>query len=160
MSEQSEAIGNQLRDLWQRDVLAQAYSQDEVTLRRLLQDIDEVLPMLADFETRFDIVARPATEIEIGDHLAAVRHNFHNSKATGLYADIMTDRAVAKAPSFAAIEWASRACIDNLKFMPVTAEVLEAIASAQTRLNSIRDIITTLPARRDNIAKRISNGRD
>jgi hypothetical protein len=34
--------------------------------------------------------------------------------------------------------------------------VLELIASAQSRLNSIRDIITTMPAHRDNIAKRLA----
>jgi hypothetical protein len=41
----------------------------------------------------------------------------------------MIERAIAKAPSFAAIEWAARDCIDTLKFMPVTAEIFELIAS-------------------------------
>jgi hypothetical protein len=156
MSEEVETIGNRLCELWERDVVAQAYSHDRVKLRRLLQDIDATLPMLDDLGHRFEVVARPATEIEIGDHLAAMRVNFHNSKAVGGYANIMVDRAIAKAPSFAAIEWATRSCIDNLRFMPVTAEVLELIASAQSRLNSIRDIIATLPARRNNIAKRLA----
>jgi hypothetical protein len=47
-----------------------------------------------------------------------MRVNFHNSKAVGGYASIMVDRAIAKAPSFAAIEWATRSCIDHMKFMP------------------------------------------
>ncbi|NUU44553.1 hypothetical protein [Tardiphaga robiniae] len=156
LSEEFENTGERLLDLYRRDVIANAYDNaDPDTLRRLMQDVDGILPTLADLRDRFAVIARPATEVEIGDHLAVMRLNFHNSKAAGAYASIMVDRAIAKAPSFAAIEWATRDCIDTRKFMPVTAEVLEMIANAQGRLNSIRDVIATLPARRAAMAKRI-----
>jgi hypothetical protein len=41
--------------------------------------------------------------------------------------------------------------------MPVTAEVLEALEEAQRRVNLVRDIVTTLPARRARLAHRIAD---
>jgi hypothetical protein len=37
--------------------------------------------------------------------------------------------------------------------MPVTAEVLEAIAAAQWRVELVRDIVASLPARRRRLAQ-------
>jgi hypothetical protein len=156
VSEQIENRADQLRKIWERDVTRR--DDDTREGRKLLADMDEIMPGLAAYAERLASVCRPAVQREISEHLIAIRRNFHNSKATGEgYARVLVERLEAKQPSFAALEWATRAIIDYRKFMPVTAEVLEALEEAQRRVNLVRDIVTTLPARRARLAHRIAD---
>jgi hypothetical protein len=157
VSEDVEKRSDRLRSIWERDVTMR--DDDLVEAREVLAEIDEVMPGLGGYAARLASIARLAEPREISEHLIAIRLNFHNSKATGEgYARIMVERVEAQAPSFAALEWATREIIDHQRFMPVTAEVLEALAAAQRRVDTVRDIVTTLPARRDKLARRIAQG--
>lgn len=154
VSEQIERSGNHLRKLWERDVVLRA--DDLQDARTLLADIEQIMPGLNRFSSQLDSVLRPADQNEIADHLIAIRLNFHNSKATGeAYGRIMTERVEARRPSVAALDSATREIIDRRKFMPVTAEVLEALEEAQRRFDLLRDIVRTLPARRERLLKAI-----
>ena len=154
ISEQIETSSERLRKIWERDVVLRDGDVSEA--RKLLADIDEMLPGLDRFEAKLNSILRPADQNEIAEHLIAIRLNFHNSKATGEgYGRIMTDRVEAKRPSFAALEWATREIVDGRKFMPVTAEVLEALDEAQRRVDLVRDIVATLPARRARLMQRL-----
>ena len=153
-SEQVEGSSDRLRKIWERDVVLRDGDVSEA--RKLLADIDEMIPGLDRFAAKLNAILRPADQNEIAEHLMAIRLNFHNSKATGEgYGRIMTDRVEAKRPSFAALEWATRDIIDRRKFMPVTAEVLEALDDAQRRVNVVCDIVATLPGRRARLAQRL-----
>ena len=154
VSEQVERRSARLMQLWERDVLRR--SDDLHEANKLLTEIDEVMPGLEAYAARLDSITRPANEEEVAQHLIAIRLNFHNSRASGEgYGRIMTDRVIAKQPSFAALEWATRYIIDNHKFMPLTAEILEAIDSASTRLQRVVDLVRTLPARRQRLIQMI-----
>jgi hypothetical protein len=154
-SEQIEGSSERLRKIWERDVVLRDGDLPEA--RKLLADIDEIMPGLDRFAARLNSIARPADPTQIAEHLIAIRLNFHNSKATGEgYGRIMTERVEARRPSFAALEWATRDIIDRRKFMPVTAEVLEAIDEAQRRVDLVRDIVATLPSRRERLAQRVA----
>ena len=147
VSEQVESRGGRLRQIWERDVTM--HEDDLLEARKLLAEIDEMMPGLDTFAARLASILRPAEHREISEHLIAIRLNFHNSKATGEgYARIMVERVEARAPTFAALEWATREIIDTRKFMPVTAEILEALASAQGRVELVRDIVVPSPSER------------
>jgi hypothetical protein len=157
VSEQVESRSERLRKIWERDVTLRDGDLQEA--RKLLAEIDEIMPGLDAYAARLASISRPADQREISEHLIAIRLNFHNSKATGEgYARIMVERVEAKQPTFAALEWATREIIDKRKFMPVTAEVLEAIAAAQWRVELVRDIVASLPARRRRLAQVIDAG--
>ena len=154
ISEEVERRSSRLCKIWERDVTRRGDDLHEA--RKLLVEIDEVMPGLGAYEARLNTVLQPANSEEIAQYLIAIRANFHNSKATGeLYGRIMTERVAAKQPSFAALEWATRDIIDHHKFMPVTAEILEAIDSASTRLQHVVDLVRTLPARRQRLIQMI-----
>jgi hypothetical protein len=155
-SEEAEDIGKAVKSIWERYAICDTYN-DGREMQRVAQDIDALLPSLPELVRRFESVARPADDTEIGQMLAAVRINFHNSKAVGDYAAIMLERVKAKRPSYAALEWTARHFIDRARFMPVTAEVLEVLAHSQSRIASIRDILATLPARRERIGQAIND---
>lgn len=157
VSEDVEKHSDRLHSIWERDVTMR--DADLAEARKVLAEIDEIIPGLSRYAARLASIARPAEPREISEHLIAIRLNFHNSKATGEgYARIMIERVEAQMPSFAALEWATREIIDRRKFMPVTAEVLEEMATAQRRFERLRDIVDTLPARRDKLVRRISAG--
>jgi hypothetical protein len=156
VSEQVDNLADRFRKIWERDVTLR--DDDVREGRNLLADIDEIMPGLDAYAARLASICRPAQQREISDHLIAIRWNFHNSKATGeAYGRIMVERVEAKQPSFAALEWATREIIDGRKFMPVTAEVLEALDEAQRRVDLVRDIVATLPARRARLAQRVAD---
>ncbi|MGY2806379.1 hypothetical protein [Bradyrhizobium sp. USDA 4506] len=155
VSEQVERRSARLLQIWERDVLRR--DEDLHEAGKLLAEVDEVLPGLEAYASRLASISRPASDDEVTNHLIAIRLNFHNSKASGEgYGRIMTERVLAKQPSFAALEWATRYIIDHSKFMPVTAEVLEQIDAASLRLQRVVDIVRTLPARRQRLARQLN----
>ena len=155
VSEHVEGRSDRLRKIWERDVTLPDGDLPEAG--KLLADIDEIMPGLDVYAARLASIMRPADQREISEHLIAIRLNFHNSKATGEgYARIMVERVEAQEPSFAALEWATREIIDKRKFMPVTAEVLEALVAAKWRVELVRDIVASLPSRRERLQRLIS----
>jgi hypothetical protein len=82
--------------------------------------------------TELDALSRPATKVEIAQHLAVMLKSFPNSGNTDreAFARILAEDVGASQPSIGVLELACRNLRRNARFIPTINETLEALAGA------------------------------
>jgi hypothetical protein len=140
------------------DIFRKSHDSGDVkSQRRLVADIEAAMETLPALKQQLASIMRQATKKELADNLSVLRIAFPNAKAAGDgFSRVLIERVAAKQPHYGALDWAVRQLIDHSNFMPTIAETLQALASAQERVDFAQVLSTRLPALRDEMAGRLA----
>lgn len=147
----------EILELSEREFEVHQLSLDEQ--QEVLAEIDAVLPALPQISHELAKLSAPASKLVIGTQVAAIHANFINAKFTNAHTAVLLDNVGATRPSVGAMEEAARYIIRTSEWPPVTATLLGAIDDAESKIRRAQRAISEMPARREKLAARVTDGR-
>jgi hypothetical protein len=102
---------------------------------------------LADLQRRFDAAMRPATVDEINVLCARLCACYPTKNRDPLFSVVLSEEVGAMQPSVAVLDAAVRHLLRAVKFLPVIAEVLDALGEAEWLLDQRRRELAKAPER-------------
>lgn len=112
---------------------------------------------LADTAKQIEALQRQATRRQIGEHVAVLIAAFPNAgKLDPAFSRILCEDIAAMEPTIGALDFALRRLRRESKFIPVVAEVMDALAAAERRITSAASCLERLPARVVTVRQQLS----
>jgi hypothetical protein len=150
--EQTIRDASSLVERWQR-------AHSEGGKEHLITVIDELTPAVDKINTRLQKLNKPATKIEIANHLALLLKSFPNAGKDNaeVFGRMLCEDVAAQQPTAGGLEAACRQLRRTCRFIPTIAEVLEALDKAEGTQRQIIRTLSSFPEHRRKIIAQITH---
>jgi hypothetical protein len=125
--------------------------------QHLLNVMDSVARDFEKLRTKFDALRKPASKVQIANHLGLLVKSFPNvgKGDIEIYGKILPHDVAAQRPTVGAIEAACRHLRRTARFIPTIAEVISALSDAEGAQRDLTRVLEDLPHHRSRLADRI-----
>jgi hypothetical protein len=158
--EQTFRDASALIERWQRGH-SEAGGRGLSHYEHLIAVIDEITPASDKLCAKLRKLSKPATKIEIANHLALLLKSFPNAGKDNaeVFGRMLCEDIGAQQPTIGGLEAACRHLRRTNRFIPVIAEVLTALAEAEASQRQIIRTLSSFPEHRQKLLARIADSK-
>jgi hypothetical protein len=146
---------------WQR-AQSEGGRRGQSHFEHLVATIDELTPAVDKLCAQLAKLNKPATKIEIANHLALLLKSFPNAgkDSAEVFGRMLVEDVAAQQPTFGGLEAACRNLRRTNRFIPVIAEVLAALEAAEASQRQTTRSLSNFPEYRRKITAQIAHDKE
>lgn len=156
--EQTFRDASALIERWQR-AHSECGDRGQSHYEHLVTVIDQLMPAADKLCAKLAKQTKPATKIEIANHLALLLKSFPNGGKDNaeVFGRMLCEDVAAQQPTTGGLEAACRQLRRTCRFIPTIAETLAALAEAEASQRQIVRTLSSFPEHRQKLLARIAD---